>query len=70
LFVEVTGRFLQSFLVKLVLTYEREFVSTAVIQGLAVKKELQHSDIGTKLLKQTRNYAKKWGYQVLFCVAE
>lgn len=31
------------------------------IQGLAVKKELQHSGIGTKLLRHTENYAKEIG---------
>ncbi|WP_018759773.1 GNAT family N-acetyltransferase [Paenibacillus terrigena] len=38
------------------------------IQGLAVKKELQHSGIGTKLLKHTENYAKEMGISsIILC---
>jgi len=38
------------------------------IQGLAVKKELQHSGIGTKLLKHTENYAKEKGISsIILC---
>jgi GNAT superfamily N-acetyltransferase len=38
------------------------------IQGLAVKKEFQHSGIGTKLLRHTENYAKKMGISsIILC---
>lgn len=38
------------------------------IQGLAVKKELQHSGIGTKLLRHTENYAKEMGISsIILC---
>jgi ribosomal protein S18 acetylase RimI-like enzyme len=38
------------------------------IQGLAVKKELQHSGIGTELLRHTENYAKEMGISsIILC---
>lgn len=38
------------------------------IQGLAVKKELQNSGIGTKLLRHTENYAKEMGISsIILC---
>lgn len=38
------------------------------IQGLAVKKELQHSGIGTKLLRHIENYAKEMGISsIILC---
>ncbi|WP_268894989.1 GNAT family N-acetyltransferase [Paenibacillus albilobatus] len=38
------------------------------MQGLAVKKELQNSGIGTKLLKHTENYAKEMGISsIILC---
>lgn len=38
------------------------------IQALAVKKEFQHSGIGTKLLRHTENYAKEIGISsIILC---
>ncbi|MGE6663664.1 GNAT family N-acetyltransferase [Paenibacillus xylanexedens] len=38
------------------------------IQALAVKRELQHRGIGTKLLRQTENYAKERGISsIILC---
>ncbi|MDN4599662.1 GNAT family N-acetyltransferase [Paenibacillus sp. F6_3S_P_1C] len=38
------------------------------IQALAVKKEFQHRGVGTKLLRQTENYAKELGISsIILC---